>query len=72
LSSLFKGILLIAAQKDANNQVLVLAFSIVRVENTSNWEWFIEQLIKDFPGITVVMADMHKGLDRLRKGTKAK
>jgi len=70
LNSLFKGVLLIAAQKDANNQIVILAFAVVGVENAYNWQWFLRNFYLDFPGTTVILADYHSGLDRVRKASK--
>jgi Transposase, Mutator family len=58
----FKHIILIATTHDANNNITVLAFAIVEVENGDNWVWFKEQLEVDFAGITVWMSDADKGI----------
>ena len=65
LASLFRGIALLAAQKDANNQLVLLCYAIVDKENSNNWEWFMMLLYKDFPSISVVLADKASGLDHV-------
>lgn len=57
LRTMFKGILLLAAVKDANNSNLTLCFAIVDVENRENWEWFLNLLYQNYPGIQVVMGN---------------
>jgi hypothetical protein len=47
---------------DANNNIVVLVFAIVKLENSENWIWFKEQLEVDFPGMTVWMSDADKGI----------
>lgn len=49
-STTFQYVVLIAVTFDGNNQVVVLAFAIMDVENAANWVWFKEQLDRDFPG----------------------
>jgi MULE transposase domain len=58
----FKHIILIATTFDGNNQIVILAFSIVDAENADNWIWFKECLESDFPGIEVWMSDADKGI----------
>jgi hypothetical protein len=41
---------------------LVLAFAAVDIENEDNWVWFLQQIIKGFPGIAIFMADAEKGI----------
>ena len=53
---------LIAVTFDGNNEIIILAFAIVPVENADNWVWFKECLEKDFPGIKVWMSDADKGI----------
>ena len=54
--------MLIAATFDGNNQVTVLAFAVVEVENAENWVWFKQCLDQDFPGYKVWMSDADKGI----------
>jgi MULE transposase domain len=58
----FKHIVLIATSYDANNQIVILAFAIVDVENADNWTWFNENLEVDFAGIDIWMSDADKGI----------
>jgi hypothetical protein len=58
----FKHIVLIATSFDGNNQITVLAFAIVDVEDADNWVWFKECLEQDFPGIETWMSDANKGI----------
>lgn len=61
-SSAFKHIILIAVTFDGNDQVIILAFAVVSVENADNWVWFKERLDEDFPGYNVWMSDADKGI----------
>nr|XP_016496495.1 PREDICTED: uncharacterized protein LOC107815431 [Nicotiana tabacum] len=47
LKGVCKGQLLVAVCKDGNNQMLPLAWSVVKVENTFNWRWFVNLLKND-------------------------
>ena len=38
---------------------------ILGVENSDNWEWFVQLLFADFPGISVVLADKATGLQQV-------
>ena len=58
----FRHIILLAVTFDANNEVVILAFAIVDVENKGNWVWFHDKLSKDFPGFDVLMSDADKGI----------
>ncbi|XP_074588619.1 uncharacterized protein LOC141844477 [Curcuma longa] len=40
----YKGCLLVAVAKDANDDIFTLAYAVVDAENDSNWEWFCYQL----------------------------
>ena len=55
-------IVLIAVTFDGNNQLTLLAFAIVDVENADNWLWFKECLENDFAGFNVWMSDADKGI----------
>ncbi|XP_075084700.1 uncharacterized protein LOC142167959 [Nicotiana tabacum] len=46
LKGVCKGKLLVAVCKDGNNQILLLAWAVVEVENKFNWTWFL-RLLKD-------------------------
>jgi MULE transposase domain len=58
----FKHIILLCTSFDANNNLVLLAFAIVEMENSDNWVWFKEQLEDDLPGINVWMSDADKGI----------
>lgn len=40
----YKGCLLVAVAKDANDDIFTLAYAVVDAENDCNWEWFCNQL----------------------------
>ncbi|XP_073037010.1 uncharacterized protein [Primulina eburnea] len=40
----YKGSMLLAVTKDANDDLFTLAYSVVDAENDSNWEWFCYHL----------------------------
>ncbi|XP_022635890.1 uncharacterized protein LOC111240489 [Vigna radiata var. radiata] len=44
------GELLTVVARDANDQMLPLAYAIVEVENKDTWKWFLELLIEDLGG----------------------
>ena len=45
--------MLTAIGRDANDQMLPIAYAIVEVENKDSWSWFLELLIEDLGGPTV-------------------
>ncbi|GKU99939.1 hypothetical protein SLEP1_g12713 [Rubroshorea leprosula] len=47
LKGAFKGVLLVAISRDANNQMYPLAWAAVEGETTETWIWFLEELQKD-------------------------
>jgi hypothetical protein len=47
LKTKFGGQLLAAVGMDPNDCIYPVAFSIVEVEDTANWRWFLETLKKD-------------------------
>lgn len=64
LKGVFKGQILAAVVKNANNQIYPLAWAVVHNETITTWTWFLELLIKDLnlqqgKGIAIV-ADMQK------------
>ncbi|XP_023755101.1 uncharacterized protein LOC111903563 [Lactuca sativa] len=61
-----KGELLTAIGRDANNQIYLIAWAVVEVENKVNWTWFLELVSEDLSldagrGLCVI-SDQHKGL----------
>jgi hypothetical protein len=47
LKGYYGGQLLSAVGQDANNQIFVIAYAIVDVENKDNWKWFLTLLHDD-------------------------
>ncbi|GKA06339.1 hypothetical protein Tco_0685563 [Tanacetum coccineum] len=52
--------------RDANNQMYLIAWAVVDVENKNNWCWFLSLLADDLElqdglGLTII-SDSHKGL----------
>ena len=45
----YKGTLLAASTKDANNELFVIAFAIASSENDENWDWFVQKLVDCVP-----------------------
>ncbi|KAI2494021.1 hypothetical protein MHU86_20507 [Fragilaria crotonensis] len=58
----FQQTLLLAVAFDGNNEIVLLALSIVDVENEDNWTWFVRHITDDFPNIDVFVADYDKGI----------
>ena len=50
IDTAFKHIILLAVAFDGNNQLIILAFAIVAIEDADNWVWFKECLETDLPG----------------------
>ncbi|GJS88458.1 multidrug resistance-associated protein 5 [Tanacetum coccineum] len=52
--------------RDANNQIYPIAWAVVQVENTENWEWFLQHLRQDLDlndGTRVArISNGHKGI----------
>ncbi|XP_057734236.1 uncharacterized protein LOC130949574 [Arachis stenosperma] len=63
LKTCFGGQILSAIGQDANNQIYVIAYAIVSVENKENWKWFLDLLLEDLgdyqPGWSFIF-DMQK------------
>ncbi|XP_052724052.1 uncharacterized protein LOC128193901 [Vigna angularis] len=62
-----RGELLTAVARDANDQMMPLAYAIVEVENNETWTWFMELLIEDLGGPDLcssltLISDQQKGL----------
>ncbi|XP_014515653.1 uncharacterized protein LOC106773481 [Vigna radiata var. radiata] len=63
----YGGELLSVVGRDANDQMLPLAYAVVEVENKDTWKWFLELLVEDPCGEEVsssftLMLDQEKGL----------
>ena len=66
ITHICKGELLTAMGRDANNQMYLIAWAVVDVENKNNWCWFLSLLADDLnlhngEGLTVI-SDSHKVL----------
>jgi len=53
LKGKYGGELLTVVARDANDQMLPLAYAIVEVENKETWKWFLEILVDDLGGAKV-------------------
>ncbi|GJV09584.1 calcium/proton exchanger [Tanacetum coccineum] len=66
LKHTYRGELLTAIGRDANNQMHPIAWAIVRVENAENWSWFLSLLHDDLNMNNgtriIIISDSHKGL----------
>ncbi|XP_017416609.1 uncharacterized protein LOC108327414 [Vigna angularis] len=67
LKGKYGGELLIAVERDGNDQMLPIAYAVVEVENKESWTWFLEHLIEDLGGAVVCagctfISDQQKGL----------
>ena len=49
----YRGELLTVIGRDANDQMLPIAYVVVEVENKDSWSWFLELLIEDLGGSVV-------------------
>ena len=56
LKGKYGGELLTAVARDANDQMLPLAYAIVEVENKETWKWFLKILVDDLGGTEVCVA----------------
>lgn len=54
----FSHTVLLAVTYDANDDIIILATGICDEESSSgsNWVWFMQNLIRDFPGIQLVLS----------------
>lgn len=52
----FGHTVLLAVTYDANDEVILLATALCEAESQSNWSWFVQNLIRDFPGIQLVLS----------------
>ena len=53
LEGKYGGELLTSIGRDANDQMLPIAYIVVEVENKDSWTWFLELLIEDLGGAVV-------------------
>ncbi|GKC33188.1 hypothetical protein Tco_1040482 [Tanacetum coccineum] len=70
LKTICKGELLSAVGRDGNNQIYLIVWAIVNVENKENWSWFMQCLINDLgivdgEGLTII-SDQHKSIDNVQ------
>jgi len=52
----FSHVLLLAVTYDANDDMIILAMGLCDEEKESNWVWFMQNLMRDFPGIQLVLS----------------
>lgn len=68
LKGRMKGQLLSAVGRDPNDQIFIIAWAIVSVENKVNWEWFMtllqENLDLELGNGLALSSDQQKGLQR--------
>jgi len=60
LKGKYGGELLSAVGRNANDQLLPLAYAVVEVENKETWTWVLELLIGDLGGIDVCRTIVHE------------
>ncbi len=60
--TIVKGMLLLFAVQDANNQLMVLAFCFTESEDRAGYDYFFQHVAKDFPGNTIIIGDGDKGM----------
>ncbi|XP_019233881.1 PREDICTED: uncharacterized protein LOC109214420 [Nicotiana attenuata] len=64
LKNKYRGVLLVAVTKDANNQIFPIAFGVVDSENNESYEWYFRELRKAI-GIRkdlIFLSDRHKAI----------
>ncbi|KAL9679214.1 hypothetical protein QQ045_017070 [Rhodiola kirilowii] len=65
----WKGVLMIAASLDEENQILPLAYALVESENIESWKWFmtcIRSGVTQQDGLCII-SDTHIGIMRVMK-----
>ncbi|GKD44185.1 multidrug resistance-associated protein 5 [Tanacetum coccineum] len=64
LKTICKGELLLAVGRGGNNQIYLIGWVVVNVENKDDWSWFMELLINDLGLVSVegltIISDQHK------------
>jgi len=67
---IFDQTILLAVTRDGNNEIVLLAYAVCGFEGERNWCWFLDRLIKDFPGMQIFVADFDKGIETSQFQTK--
>ncbi len=62
-----KGFFFAAVTKDANNELVVLAFGQMKKENKDIWDLFLRFVKEDFQGIKLILCDKQKGLEACQR-----
>jgi len=66
LKGSYSGKLLVANTKNANGQLLALAFALVDEESNESWEWFLQNFQTHIgsqrPGDLCIISDRHQGI----------
>lgn len=52
----FSHTILLAVTYDADDDIIILATGICDEESPTNWVWFVKNLIRDFPGIQLMLS----------------
>jgi hypothetical protein len=47
LKGMYRGQLMAAVSRDANNSMYPLSIAVIEVETKENWTWFLEALVSD-------------------------
>jgi hypothetical protein len=53
----------LAVTYDGNNETVLLAFAICDSESDDNWIWFLLNLMKDFPGIQILLLGSKQAIE---------
>jgi hypothetical protein len=59
----FSHTILLAVTYDANNEAVLLAFALCDQESGENWIWFLQNLMRDFPGIQILLSSSKQAMD---------
>lgn len=65
LKGKYKGVLFVASTKDANEQIVPLAFGVGDKENDLSWTWFLEHVHQTFgsPDNLLIVSDQHLSIE---------
>ena len=63
----FGGVSLVLVGYYANNQTCVLAWAVVDVENSENWQWFLSLVFKDMGVPNLCISDKLSGLKSINE-----